>query len=293
MDSFCENSRKKSRQRKEDFFLKDSYQFGELVDLLDFLRSPEGCPWDREQSHQSIQSSLIEEAWEVIDALACGDPLKFKDELGDVLLQVVFHAQIAKESGDFCIDDVVTNICRKLISRHTHIFGEDEADNPVDVLSTWEANKKEEKGLRSESDVLRDVPKRFPALIRAFKIQKKAANVGFDWPTVQGAEEKIKEETEELLALVHRQSDGLTAEREERILEEAGDLLFAVVNTLRHLKIDPELALHKANEKFIRRFSAVEEKATGVGKKLQEMSLEEMDALWEEAKKEEKAGNRK
>lgn len=262
---------------KSQFVLKENYSFEELLELVAFLYGPEGCPWDREQTHQSIKGSMVEEAWEAVDAIELGDQDKLADELGDVLLQVVFHAEIGRAAGDFSINQVIGNICRKLISRHTHIFASDQAEDAQAVLATWEANKKIEKELETETDVLLDVPRSIPALSRAYKVQKKAANCGFDWPDVSGAEAKIREETQELIQASVKQDKTALA-------EEAGDLLFAAVNTLRHLKVDPELALNQATDKFIRRFSQVEDQATQQGRKLREMTLEEMDALWDKAK---------
>lgn len=273
----------------KDFTLKDRYSFEELLAIMSFLRSPDGCPWDREQTHQSIKSSVVEEAWETVDAIESGRPERIKDELGDVLLQVVFHAQMAKEAEHFDMDDVIANLSRKLISRHTHLFGDDDASTPEEVLLTWEENKQKEKGLRSETETLREVPSSLPALARAYKVQKKAANCGFDWPDVTGALKKVGEEYEEVKEVILK--DDLTARSEiskRELEEEAGDLLFAIVNTLRHLKVDPEIALRHATEKFIRRFARVEKAAEGEGRKLKGMSLEEMDALWDKAKEKER-----
>lgn len=274
----------------KDFQIKDHYSFDELLAIMKFLRSPEGCPWDREQTHESIKSSVIEEAWETVDAIESGKPERIQDELGDVLLQVVFHAQMAHEAGHFDINDVIANLCRKLISRHTHLFGSDDAKTPEEVLLTWEANKQKEKGLKSETETLQEVPHSLPALARAYKVQKKAANCGFDWPDVTGALNKVGEEYEEVKEVILEDDLSVRADlSKDAVEEEAGDLLFAIVNTVRHLKVDPEIALRRATEKFIHRFAAVEKQADAAGQKLKDMNLEEMDALWDQAKKMEEA----
>lgn len=281
-----QSSKSRLHPQKSDFVIKDHYSFQELLDLMAFLRGPQGCPWDRAQTHDSIKGSMIEEAWEAVDAIESGKPERLQDELGDVLLQVIFHAQIGQDAEEFNIDGVLAGLCRKLISRHTHIFGHDQAADPDTVLKTWADNKKVEKGLKSETDVLRDVPRHIPALSRSHKLQKKAAACGFDWPEVSGAADKIQEEAYELFAVYEDQELSDEA-RQKRLAEEGGDLLFAVVNVLRFLKVDPELALNQANDKFIRRFAGMEAKAEAQGQKLQDMSLEEMDALWEAVKAEE------
>lgn len=272
--------------QKSDFKLQDHYSFQDLLDLMAFLRSPEGCPWDRVQSHDSIKGSMIEEAWEAVDAIESGKPDRLQDELGDVLLQVVFHAQIAQDQEEFNIDQVIAGLCRKLIRRHSHIFGQDHAEDPDTVLKTWAENKKVEKGLKTETDVLRDVPRHIPALSRAYKLQKKAAACGFDWPEISGAAAKIQEESEELMA-VYEDPDTCPETAKQRLAEEGGDLLFAVVNVLRFMKIDPEIALNQANDKFIRRFAGMEDKAGAQGHMLADLSLEEMDELWKQVKAEE------
>lgn len=271
--------------------IKDSYQINDLRNLLAFLRSPEGCPWDRIQTHDSIKHNLIEEAYEVVDAIQSGNSDSLKDELGDLLMQVVFHARMAEERGEFDFDDVVTAVSQKLISRHTHIFGDDIAANPEQVLQTWEENKKIEKGLHSQTDVLCDVPRTLPALTRAFKVQKKAAQVGFDWPDSSGSKAKIFEELDEIqeqidliqVRLRAENIDGNTVQQRE-IEQEAGDLLFAVVNYLRSLKVEPELALNLSTDNFIRRFAQMEALAAASDTELDDLSLTELDALWNQAK---------
>ncbi|MBQ3038493.1 MAG: nucleoside triphosphate pyrophosphohydrolase, partial [Clostridia bacterium] len=236
---------------------------------------PNGCAWDREQTHESIKRCMIEEVYEAIEALDNNDDKMFANELGDVLLQVVFNARIAEERNAFNFDDIVNEICTKLVDRHTHVFGCDNATNPEEALKAWEKNKKKEKALKSYSDALLDVPKNFPALIRAEKVQKKAKSAGFDWDSIDGAYDKIYEELEELKQ----------AKSQQEIDEEFGDLLFAVVNTGRFLKTDPELALTNATNKFIDRFVKMEKHLNEQGKNLSELSLDEMDSAWNEIKK--------
>ncbi|MGN0162224.1 MAG: nucleoside triphosphate pyrophosphohydrolase [Candidatus Ornithomonoglobus sp.] len=257
--------------------LKEKYTIDDLRAILIRLREPDGCPWDMVQTHQSIKKSLIEETYEAIDALDFGDDHAFANELGDVLLQVVFHARLAEERGAFSFDDVVTEICTKLITRHTHVFGKDHAGTVEESLNTWEKNKKKEKNISTYTGALRDVPKYLPALMRAEKIQKKARGFGFDWDNIEGVYEKLAEETQELK---EAQNEGVP----EHIREEYGDLLFSVVNLGRFLDTDPETALTAASNKFINRFEKMEEKARGEGKDLAGMSMEEMDSLWNEVK---------
>ncbi|HHU50017.1 MAG: nucleoside triphosphate pyrophosphohydrolase [Caldicoprobacterales bacterium] len=250
------------------------YRFYHLVEVMEMLRAPEGCPWDREQSHETLKQFFIEETYEVLEAINLKDMDKLAEELGDVLLQVVFHAQIAKEHGEFSISDVITGICRKMIDRHTHIFGDVKVNSAEQVINNWEAIKKKEKGLKSHTQVLKDIPAILPALMRSYKIQQKAALVGFDWDKPEDAMAKAEEEFREL-------REAYQSGREDAICEELGDLLFAIVNVSRFLKQQPELALTAATEKFIRRFAYIEEYAD---KPLEEMTLEEMEMLWNQAK---------
>lgn len=255
-----------------------NYKIEDLLDIMEQLRGENGCPWDKVQTHQSIKKSMIEECYEAIDALDSGNDDAFANELGDVLLQVVFHAQLAKERGAFDFDRVVNEICNKLISRHTHVFGADKAGDAEEALSNWEKNKKKEKGLETYTDMLKDVPHYLPALMRSEKIQKKAGSVGFDWDSIEPVYEKLCEETDELKAAA--------AERDmEKIEEEYGDLLFAAVNLGRFLKVTPEIALAKASDKFIGRFEKMEHEATAQNLDLAELSLAQMDAIWEKIKK--------
>ena len=257
-----------------------AYTIDDLKKIMVRLRAPDGCPWDKVQTHQSIKRDMIEEVYEAIDALDNNDDKMFANELGDVLFQVVFHAQMAEERGAFSFDDVVDEICKKLISRHTHVFGADKASDEASALGVWEKNKKAEKGLKSYSDALYDVPKNFPALIRAEKVQKKAKAAGFDWDDAKGAFDKLAEETAEL-------KEAIESRDKESIFEEYGDMLFAAVNAGRLLKLNPEGALTKATNKFIRRFDKMEQLANESGKKLDEMTLEDMDKLWDIVKEKE------
>ncbi len=257
--------------------LKDKYDFKDLLDIMDKLRAENGCPWDREQTHESLRIYLIEETYEVLEALDAGDMKKFSNELGDLLLQIVFHAQIAKENGEFDISDVTSEICKKLISRHTHIFGDAKADTAEQVVENWEAIKKKEKRLENHTSVLKDVPSNLPALMRSYKVQQKAAQVGFDWDDIEDVFSKVDEEIREL-------RDVYKSKNVERITDELGDAMFALVNLSRFLKVQPELALTGTIKKFINRFEYIEQQSVKAGNKLEDMSLAEMDKLWNEAK---------
>ena len=256
---------------------KKKYCFEDLLEIMEILRSEKGCPWDREQTHESMKRYLIEETYEALEALDSGDKRKFADELGDLLLQVVFHAQIGKEEGTFTIEDVISLICQKMIERHTHVFGQAHADTADQVLDNWEEIKKKEKRLESHTQVLKDVSSYLPALMRSYKVQDKAAKVGFDWDDVDGAMEKVHEEINEL-------KEVYKSKNMEKMQEEIGDLLFAVVNVARFLKVQPELALTQTIEKFINRFEYIEKNGSKYNKKMEEMTMEEMDRLWNEAK---------
>lgn len=261
---------------------RSRYTFGDLLSVMARLRrADDGCPWDREQTHQTLREYLIEEAYEVVEAIDSGDDERIADELGDVLLQVVFHAQVGAEHGTFGISDVTTAICRKMITRHAHIFGDVRCDTAEDVIRSWEAIKKKEKGLRETAEVMRDVPGHLPALMRASKVQKKARQVGFDWDNPGDALEKVREEADEV-----REELGARRDPEAEI----GDLLFAAVNVARLCGVQPELALSAATEKFIRRFERMERAIAADGKKLAGMTLPEMDAYWNVVKRTEKEG---
>lgn len=274
------------------------YTIEDLCSVLRRLLAPDGCPWDRAQTHESLRRNMIEEAYEAVDAIDSGIPERMKDELGDVLLQVTLHSAMAERDKEFTFTDVTDNISRKLISRHTHVFGKDEADSVDDVISVWDKNKMIEKGHTSFSQTLKDLPPGLPALMRADKLQKRAAKAGFDWPDAQGALAKVTEELAEIedaLCANGKPLYGrLGAETERSVYEqvesEIGDLFFAAVNYARLLGIDPEVALNRSNQKFIRRFHGVETLASGAGKTLDGMSLEEMDLLWDAVKEEERNG---
>ncbi len=268
-----------NKEYLENLKNKTRYSFYDLVDIMDILRSGDGCPWDREQTHESLEKCLLEEAYEVIDAIEKNNMEMLIDELGDVLLQVVFHARIAKENGVFGVDDITAKVCRKLISRHTHIFGGAYAKTAKDVIKNWEEVKREEKNHKTYTDELKDIPKSLPALARSYKVQKKAANIGFDWDKPSGALEKVIEEAKELLQVFDNGGD------KKRIDEEAGDILFSLVNLLRMMDIEPETALIKTTDKFIKRFDYIESKAVSEGKDIKSLNMAYMDELWEEAKK--------
>lgn len=258
------------------------YTYKELLDIMLKLRSPGGCPWDRDQDHKSLKRYLIEESYEVLEAIDEGDPKKLCDELGDLLLQVIFHAQIADEDGQFDMGDVINAVSTKMVHRHRHVFGEEEAETPEDVMRIWEKVKKEEKGHETQTKVLKDVPGNLPSLMRSYKVQEKAAQVGFDWDRVEDAFKKVREEVGEL-------DEALGNGDKTGVEEELGDILFAVVNVSRFYKVQPELALTATVNKFIRRFEYVETKSMEQGKNLKDMSLGEMDELWEACKSLERA----
>lgn len=269
--------------QSDTYTVKDAYSYEEVLSIMEYLRSEQGCPWDRKQTHASLRSNLIEEAYEVVDAIDSEQPERLQDELGDLLLQVIFHAQMAEERGEFDMAAVLSGLGHKLVSRHTHIFGQDRVSDAEEALGVWDQNKKIEKGFRSESDALRDVPRYLPTLSRAYKLQKKAAGAGFDWPDDQGAWAKVHEEEAEL-------KEALQQGKRAQIEEEAGDLLFALVNVLRLNHLDPELMLAKANDKFLGRFTAMEALAEADGQALKELDLAAMDAYWDRAKALERTG---
>ena len=257
--------------------LDSSKDFYDLLEIMDVLRGEGGCPWDREQTHESLKRYFIEECYEVIEAIDEQDEGKLIEELGDVLLQVVFHSQIGKEDGYFNIGDVIKGICIKLIERHPHVFGEVKVSDSNEVLYNWDEIKKKEKGLETYTDELKHVAKSLPALIRSEKIQRKAAKVGFDWEDAAPALEKVVEECDEVKQVYKTQN-------REKIVEEVGDLIFSTVNVARLLDIDPEVALNYTIDKFISRFSYIEQKSLEMGKKITDMTLEEMDKLWDMSK---------
>lgn len=258
--------------------LDSAVDFNDLLNIMDTLRGENGCPWDKEQTHESLKRYLLEECYEVLEAIDEKDDSMLVEELGDVLLQVVFHAQLGKEDGYFNISDVIKGICDKMINRHPHIFGNVKADTALEVLTNWDEIKREEKGFKTYTEELKHIPKNLPALMRAEKVQAKAKKVGFDWDKVEDALNKVLEEFEEVKHVYK-------GENKARILEEMGDLIFSSVNVCRFLDINPENALNYTIDKFIKRFQYIEASAISKGKNLMDMKLEEMDELWNEAKK--------
>lgn len=245
---------------------------------MEVLRSREGCPWDIKQTHDSLKPYLIEESYEVLDAIDKKDDLLLEEELGDLLLQVIFHSQIAKERNAFSIKEVVQGICEKLLYRHPHVFKGAKVDTSDEAVSTWEQQKRQEKQIKSIADSMKMIPRELPALLKSEKIQKKAAEVGFDWDNLEDVVDKVREELQEIL-------EANTTGDSTHIKEEAGDLLFAVVNLMRFLKVNPEIALNATCNKFINRFQYIEKMAAKAERNLTEMTLEEMDVFWEKSKK--------
>lgn len=258
--------------------MKDKYSFEEFIDIIETLLGENGCPWDREQTHQSLKRNMIEESYEVIDAIDKGDTPNLCEELGDVLLQVAFHSELAKKENSFNIDDVITGISQKMILRHPHVFSDAKVETSDEVLKNWDEIKKIEKGYSSITDTLKSIPKAFPALFRATKVQEKAAKVGFDFENISQAQAKVYEELDEL-------KDAYESGNKGNILDEFGDILFSLVNISRFLNINPEFALTNATEKFINRFEYIEMQASKRNLTLEDMTLEQMDNLWNEAKK--------
>lgn len=252
------------------------FDFADFVWIMRRLRAEDGCEWDRAQTHKSIRINLIEEAYELVEAIDCESAPMMREECGDVLMQSIFHTEIARENNEFGYADMLTELCRKLIDRHTHIFGQNHASNAEEALVFWNEAKKKEKKYSSTSDAMDRVPKNLPALLYAEKVQKVARKVGFDWKDPEDAVAKVLEELEEVKL----------ADESERA-EEIGDLLFAVVNVARLYGVEPEMALRGAGAKFLKRFTEVERKAERNGKSMSDYSLEELDAFWNEVKAEE------
>jgi tetrapyrrole methylase family protein/MazG family protein len=247
---------------------------GQLLRIMARLRGRNGCPWDREQTHQSIRHNLIEECYEAVDALDSGTMQEFRDELGDLLLQVVFHAQMASDAGEFDFDDVAKSISDKLIRRHPHVFGPATAKNSREVLKQWEAIKKEEK---KSSSIVAEIPRTLPALLKADKVQRKVARVGFDWKHVNDVVAKVEEEVREL-------KGALASGSRKQFEEELGDLLFAAVNLARYENLQAEDLLNRTIKKFVARFQQIESAVEQSGRRLEDCTLEELDTLWESAK---------
>jgi tetrapyrrole methylase family protein/MazG family protein len=264
--------------------------FEKLAAVQARLRAPDGCPWDREQTHTSLRTYLIEEAYEVLEALESGDDGKFAEEMGDLLLQIVFHSQIAKEEGRFTVSDVIREVHDKMVRRHPHVFGEKRAKDSAEVLKNWEQIKKEERIAAGKKDangekkedkpasLLDGVSKALPAALEGLHLTRRAARIGFDWDSVEGVIDKMNEEAGEL-------REAVGAKDTEGAEEEMGDLLFAAVNVARFLHIDPEIALKKANAKFSARFRQMEKLAAERGKSLADIPRDEMEGIWKEVKK--------
>jgi MazG family protein len=247
-----------------------------LQEIVARLRAPDGCPWDREQTHASLRSLLVEECHEVIDAIEKADDENLREELGDLLLHVVMHAQLANERGAFSLEEIAVTICEKMIRRHPHVFGDKLAADSNEVLRQWERIKREEKGT-SPAGALHGIATSLPALLRAQTVQKKAARVGFDWPDVEPVFDKIKEETAEVREAIAEQDTGA-------LEAEIGDLLFSVVNLARKLGVDSETALAGSTKRFVNRFQAIENQLMASGRKIEETPLEELDLIWEQVK---------
>lgn len=270
------------------------FDIDDAISVIQILRGEGGCPWDAEQTHESIRDNLVEEAYEVLYAIETNDIPALYDELGDVLMQVIFHAEIGDQEKEFDMNNICTAMCEKMIRRHPHVFGDVVAETSEKVLENWEEIKKAEKGLDNHSKTLLDVPETMPALTRAYKIQKKAAKVGFDWDNPDDVFDKVKEELDEVReayeacrkteVCVDVNGDEVS-QANEHLREEVGDLLFASVNLSRSLGVYPEEGLRVTNSKFITRFVEMEKLALAEGKDLDKLSLEEMDSYWEKAKK--------
>ena len=260
-----------------DFIRKESYNVQDLVEIMKLLRAPGGCPWDAEQTHESIKKNLIEETYEVIEAINKNDNDLLCEELGDLLMQVVFHAQMESEAGTFDFDAVADGVCKKLVERHPHVFGDVCISGVDDVLTNWDAIKRKTKKQKTTTESMLSVPRELPALMRATKLQKKAADVGFDWSEVSGALDKLEEEIAELRQAV-------AADDRENMAEELGDVLFSAVNVSRFIKTDAEEALTSASDKFLSRFTKVEELASERGIDMKAVGIDELDKLWDEAK---------
>ncbi len=260
-----------------EFERKESYNINDLVEIMRLLRAPGGCPWDAEQTHESIKKNLIEETYEVIEAINKQDDELLCEELGDLLMQVIFHSCMEDEKNVFDFEDVCDGICKKLIERHPHVFGETQITGVDDVLTNWDSIKRKTKGQKTTTQSMLSVPRELPALMRATKLQKKAADVGFDWSDVSGALDKLQEEIDELRQAVENNDS-------ENMSEELGDVLFSAVNVSRFIKSDAEEALTAASDKFLARFTVVEKLAEERGIDMKSSSLEELDKLWDEAK---------
>jgi MazG family protein len=265
--------------------------FEDLVALMERLRSPNGCPWDREQTYTTLAPMLLEEAYEAFEAVEdakAGNPAELRDELGDLLFQIVFYAQVAKERSEFNITDVTDAIHSKMVKRHPHVFGDVKADDAATVLMNWESMKAEERRasaqVKEQTSILDGVSSKAPALMEAHQLSTKAARVGFDWKKVDDIFDKLHEEIEELHAAITDHATVKDEATHTRVREEIGDLLFAATNIARHMQVEPEVALKLTNRKFRKRFQHIEASLFALGKNFDEMSLDELEALWQEAK---------
>jgi len=272
-----------------------SATFNDLVDLMDRLRSPGGCPWDREQTYATLAPMLLEEAYEAFDALEearQGRPDDLREELGDLLFQIAFFARVAKERGEFTIDDVIDRVHAKMVRRHPHVFGDTKAGDSNEVLRNWEAIKAEEKraagklaGENEGTSILDGVSTKAPALMEAHQLSTKAARIGFDWQSVADIFDKLREEVEELRAAIETHAGSNEEADHTRVREELGDLLFVITNIARHLNVEPEAALKLTNRKFRKRFSYIEEQLRARKKNFDQSTLSELEEIWQQAKK--------
>lgn len=262
-----------------NFSFKDKYKFDDLVEIVRILREPGGCPWDMEQTHQSIRENFLEETYEVIEAIDTNNKDLMQEELGDVLLQVLMHSDMARTDGWFTIDDVANDICQKLIIRHPHVFGDISVSSTGEVLKNWDDIKRQTKKQKTQSEAMAKIPATYPALMKAQKVQDKARKAGFDWDNPEGAFQKIFEETGEL-------KEALAKGDEAAVEDELGDLLFSAVNVARFCNCNAETALEKATQKFMARYTVTERLATEQGIDMKEASIEVLDMLWDQAKKE-------
>ena len=260
------------------FEIKDRYDIGDLLEIIKVLRAPGGCPWDAEQTHTSIKKNFIEETYEVVEAINKNNSDMLREELGDVLLQIVMHTEMEREQGGFCFEDVVDEVVKKLVARHPHVFGDVVAENSSQALESWNEAKSRLKGEKNKTQSMQSVLRELPALMRAQKVQHKASKAGFDWQSADGAFDKLYEEINELKIAMNQGDSSL-------IEDEFGDVLFSCVNIARFINVDSEEALTKSTDKFISRFSSVEQMAKEKGIDMKSSSLQVLDELWDNAKK--------
>lgn len=260
------------------FEIKDRYDIGDLLEIIKVLRAPGGCPWDAEQTHTSIKKNFIEETYEVVEAINKNNSDMLREELGDVLLQIVMHTEMEREQGGFCFEDVVDEVVKKLVARHPHVFGDVVAENSSQALESWNEAKSRIKGENNKTQSMQSVPRELPALMRAQKVQHKASKAGFDWQSADGAFDKLYEEINELKIAMNQGDSSL-------VEDEFGDVLFSCVNIARFINVDSEEALTKSTDKFISRFSLVEQMAKEKGIDMKSSSLQVLDELWDNAKK--------